>query len=248
LELRELPALTSRPPTPTATSSTEVPAAAKALQIAVVVDNPRSWFIPHAHNLVNHFREFGQAMFLSAATEIPAGTDFAFLLSCEKIVPPSILGRSRHNIVVHASDLPRGKGMSPLTWQVLEGKNIIPVTLFEAVADVDAGTIYLTDSVIFQGHELLPEMHAALGKKICQMCLRFLHEYPQAIKAGQEQTGTPTIYPRRHPEDSRLDPSKSIAEQFNLLRIVDNDRYPAFFEWQGKKYILRINQDRETKL
>ena len=40
--------------------------------------------------------------------------------------------------------------------------------------------------------------------------------------------------------DSRLDPDDTIAQQFNLLRVVDNERYPAFFELLGRRYILKI--------
>ena len=30
--------------------------------------------------------------------------------------------------------------------------------------------------------------------------------------------------------DSRLKPEYSFVEQFNLLRVVDNERYPGYFE------------------
>ena len=43
-------------------------------------------------------------------------------------------------------------------------------------------------------------------------------------------------------EDSLLDFNKTITEQFNLLRVVDNDKYPAFFENQGEKYFLKITK------
>ena len=39
-----------------------------------------------------------------------------------------------------------------------------------------------------------------------------------------------------------LDPNKTIVEQFNLLRIVDNDRYPAYFNWLGQDYIMKIEK------
>src|SRR5665213_1085767 len=103
------------------------------MRITIVVDNPKSWFIPFAKQLRDRLQRFGEAVILPSAAEIQAGNEVAFLLSCETKVPLDILARSRHNIVVHASDLPKGKGMSPLTWQVLEGKNSIPVSLFEAV-------------------------------------------------------------------------------------------------------------------
>ena len=49
-------------------------------------------------------------------------------------------------------------------------------------------------------------------------------------------------YPKRTPEDSRLDPNKTFLEQFNLLRVADKDRYPSFFEYLGHKYIVIIQK------
>ena len=40
-----------------------------------------------------------------------------------------------------------------------------------------------------------------------------------------------------------LNVSKTIKEQFNLLRVCDNERYPAFFYLNNKKYIIKIYGD-----
>ena len=58
------------------------------------------------------------------------------------------------------------------------------------------------------------------------------------------QTGEETFYKKRNSENSKLDIDKSIKEQFNLLRIVDNDSYPAFFEVDGNRYILKIELEK----
>ena len=44
------------------------------------------------------------------------------------------------------------------------------------------------------------------------------------MSAGQPtiQTGEESFYSRRWLSDSRLDVNKTIVEQFNLLRVVDN--------------------------
>ena len=42
--------------------------------------------------------------------------------SYSKIIPKKFLEKSVINLVVHESDLPKGKGMSPLTWQILKNK------------------------------------------------------------------------------------------------------------------------------
>ncbi len=210
------------------------------MKTCVVIDNPRSWFMPFARQLVEFLGGFGESQLFSSADKISNGNEIAFILSYEKKVSASILARSRHNIVVHASDLPHGKGMSPLTWQILEDKNLIPLSLFEAVEAIDAGPIYLKDAVLFAGNELLGEIQRTLGIKIIEMCTRFVRTYPAIIQQGQAQTGEGTQYKRRTSGDSRLDPTKTIAEQFNLLRVVDNELYPAFFEWRGRKYVLHI--------
>jgi methionyl-tRNA formyltransferase len=211
------------------------------MKIAIVVDNPRSWFIPFASELSARLQRSGEVTLLQSAVDILPGNGVAFLLSCESKVPKDVLARSQNNIVVHASDLPNGKGMSPLTWQILEDKNIIPISLFEAVEAIDAGPIYLKDVITLQGNELLLEIQAVLGAKVIDMCERFMVRYPDIVGKGIPQDGTPTFYRRRTADDSRLDPERTLAEQFNLLRVVDNEQYPAFFEWRGRRFTLKID-------
>jgi methionyl-tRNA formyltransferase len=210
------------------------------LKIAILVDNPESWFTPFAETLKSRLQCFGDAQLICSANLIPDPNDIAFLLSCEKKVSPDILARSGANIVVHASELPKGRGMSPLTWQILEGRNQIPLTLFEAVEAIDAGPVYLRDHINLRGTELLPEIHLILGQKILEMCVDFATKWPNILSSKVPQTGDPTYYRRRSSLDSRLDASKSIAEQFNLFRVADNEKYPAYFEILGRRYILKI--------
>ena len=173
--------------------------------------------------------------------DIPAG-DILFLLGFFKIVPVEALKRHKTNIVVHESALPKGRGMSPVTWQVLEGAQEIPLTLIEAVEKVDAGKVYLRGRVSLRGDELLPEIHSLVAGEMVRLCEQFVAGYPGILKQGTDQIGTPTYFPWRKPEDSRLDPAKSIEDQFNLLRTVDNDSYPAFFSHRGCTYILKIEK------
>ena len=57
------------------------------------------------------------------------------------------------------------------------------------------------------------------------------------------QSNTKTsVYPKRNPDDSELDPQKTIAEQFNLIRIADENRYPCFFYFKGQRYKLSIRK------
>jgi methionyl-tRNA formyltransferase len=124
----------------------------------------------------------------------------------------------------------------------LEGKNEIPITLFEATEKVDSGGIYLKDMIYLEGHELVDEVREKQGKKTIELILKFIDNYPNNPIIAQQ--GESSYYPKRSPQDSELDIFKTIDEQFNLLRVCDNDRYPAFFVRNGIKYILRIEKDR----
>lgn len=168
--------------------------------------------------------------------------DIAFFLSYFEIVKPINLKQHKNNIVVHASDLPIGKGWSPMTWQILEGKNEIPISLLEASPKVDSGDIYFKEKIIFEGHELISELRDELSKKTYSMCLKFIKNYPKILEKGYKQSGVETFYKKRGPDDSALDVNKTIIEQFNLLRTVDNENYPAFFIHKGKKFLVKIEK------
>jgi methionyl-tRNA formyltransferase len=212
-----------------------------ALRITVLSDET-TWMNEYISAFVNELHSQGHyATWIHEPSLIEEG-DILLLLSCGQIVKSDRLQLNRHNLVVHESALPQGKGWSPLTWQILEGCDVIPVTLFEATEKVDAGAIYLQDIMRFEGHELVEELRAVQAHRTFELCRRFLAKYPRIATQGRAQLGDATYYERRSPQDSELDPDQTLREQFNLLRVVDNDRYPAWFELNGVRYILKIEK------
>ena len=129
-----------------------------------------------------------------------------------------------------------------MTWQILSGVRRIPLTLIEAEDEVDSGDIYLQSSIETEGHELIDELHSLIGEQITVMCIEFVQRYPEIMMDARKQIGQPTYFARRIPTDSKIDIKKSIESQMNLLRIADNEKYPAFFDYMGHKYLLRIEK------
>ncbi len=207
-----------------------------------IVSDANSWMNGHIPSFIKILEQEGHVItWVHTTDEIPDG-ELAFYLGCGQIVPQAILQRNRHNLVVHESALPKGKGWSPLTWQILEGVNDVPVTLFEASEHVDSGTVYLRDAMHFAGTELIDELREVQARTSMRVCLEFVRSYPGIVAQGVKQQGESTFHARRKPVDSRLDPDRTIREQFNLLRVVDNERYPAFFKLLGETYIVRIEK------
>ena len=207
--------------------------------ISVVVDPP-GWFTPFGKTLVERLAKAGQdAALIERQQDVPQG-DIAFYLSCTGLTPADKLARNPWNIVVHASDLPRGRGFSPLVWQVLEGINTIPVTMITMAEAADAGDILMQRFLEFGGHELNDEMRDAMGAMIVDMCFDVAVAERPPVKTPQK--GEPSWYPRRRPDDSRLDVEKPLIDQFPLLRVVDNENYPAYFDLDGHRYVLKIER------
>lgn len=214
------------------------------MKITILVDNQNSWIIPYATRLADEVRAMGHDIHYVHEHDAVVSGDLAFFLGCEKLVKRVTLDKNTHNLVIHESALSAGKGWSPLTWQILEGKNDIPITLFEAEESVDSGDIYLQETMHFEGNELNAELKHAQGEKTIELVKQFVEKYPHI--EGKKQESQESFYPRRTQKDSELDVHKTIIEQFNLLRVVDNERYPAFFRYKGKKYILKIEKADEN--
>ncbi len=198
-----------------------------------------SWIIPYGKKLQEMLIAKGHVCKYLIGDEKVENGDIVIFLSYEKIFHQ--LSLNKHNLVIHESDLPKGRGMSPLTWQILEGSNKIPITLLEATEKVDAGVIYKRDFIVLEGHELLSEIKDKQGWATINLVIWFIENYPHSSQ-GQHQIGTPSFYKRRTAVDSKLDIERSISDQFDLLRVCDNNRYPAYFEKNGIKYKILIEK------
>jgi methionyl-tRNA formyltransferase len=208
------------------------------MKIQILVDNPHSWIVPYARRLSVDLSADHQSALIHDSNDIEVG-DVLILLGCGEIFTK--LDLNEHNLVVHESNLPKGRGWSPLTWQILEGKDKIPVTLFEAVEEVDAGPIYFQEVINFSGDELVDELRQKQAEATRSLIKKFISQYPNV--KGTPQKGEATYYSKRTPADSKLVINESIDEQFDQLRVCDNERYPAFFYKDGVKYQIKIVKD-----
>lgn len=166
------------------------------------------------------------------------GGDFLFLVSCHQIVSAAVRANYDFSLVLHASELPFGRGMSPHIWQIIEGANRFPLTLLNAEDALDSGDIWQQEWLDFDGTELFDAINAKIFSAEVRLMTWALNNCFKS--KPRAQTGVGTMYRRRKPEDSRVDPSKPLADSFDLLRICDPARYPAFFELRGKRYKIHI--------
>ena len=164
--------------------------------------------------------------------------DIVFAISYTKILSQKFLKLNKLVLIPHCSKLPKDKGFSPIQYQILKKKKIFHISLIKAVKLVDAGPICLQSNFKLDGTELYDQIRKIQGKEILKIIDKFLKKYPK-IKF-KKQVGKSNFNKKRVIKDNELDVNKSIKDQFNHLRINNNEHYPSFFYLKKKKFILKI--------
>ncbi len=200
------------------------------------------------HPIVNQLYEWiiemsgkGHGVSLAFDKSELTGGDILFLVSCSQIIRDAERNKYKAVLVLHASDLPKGRGWSPHVWSILDGESQITVSLLEAIDPLDSGPIWLKTKFFLDGHELFDEINTKLFAAELYLMTQAVENFHD-IKPSKQVGESGEYMKKRTSVDSRLDPHKSISSQFNLLRVVDPERYPAFFEYQGFKYLIKIEK------
>jgi methionyl-tRNA formyltransferase len=149
---------------------------------------------------------------------------FVFLPHWSHIIPEVILDKFTC-VVFHMTDLPFGRGGSPL--QNLISRDIFEtkVSAIKCVKDIDAGPIYLKRNLSLYGNA--EEIYIRATKIVEEMIVWILQNNPEPT----EQTGDVVIFQRRKPDQSNIDGITDIEKLFHHIRMLDAEGYPAaFFE------------------
>jgi methionyl-tRNA formyltransferase len=139
----------------------------------------------------------------------------------------------------HETALPEGRGCAPLQWTVLNGVKKVTMSFFQMVEKVDTGPLLGQDSFDLTCTDLLDDMRDKSRDVVLRLLDSYLVPYLQGAITPYEQQGESSYYRKRTLQDSRLDLQKPLSEQWDLIRVCDNEAYPAWFELNGQKIILK---------
>ena len=214
----------------------------KLYQVTFLLDKSNLWFEKQLKNY--DFRLNDKYIFkISKNPNNIKNQNIVFPLSYARILPMSFLQKNELVLIAHSSKLPKDKGFAPLQYQILRNKNKVYMSLIKAAKEVDAGPIYFQNSFVLNGTELSDEIRDIQGIQLLNIIKKFLIKYPKV--KSKKQIGKGNFNKRRYPKDSQLDINKTIKQQFNHLRINDNELYPSFFYYKGQKYIIKVFKEKK---
>ncbi len=178
---------------------------------------------------------------LTSVKSIQECGDILFLVSCSEIVKQEVRDKFRYTLVLHASDLPLGRGWSPHIWDILGGSNELTLSLLSAEDGVDTGDIWQKRKIPLDGTELFDDINQKLFKAELEL-MTWACENIDGAEPIKQENDISSYYRKRTPADSELDLDKSLRSQFNLLRVCDSNRFPAYLSINGQKYNIKLEK------
>ncbi len=168
--------------------------------------------------------------------------DILYLVSCSQMITHEQRKKYGTVMVLHASDLPMGRGWSPYVWDILAGNDELTLCLITAEDDLDTGAIWAKQHIRVPRHALFDEINDLLFKAELALMDRGIAMVTTGARPDPQPDTQTSYYPRRTPADSRLDPAQPLAALFDQIRVADPDRFPAFFEMHGRTYELTLKK------
>ena len=126
-------------------------------------------------------------------------------------------------VIFHMTDLPYGRGGSPLQNLIVRGHKETQLCALRCVKILDAGPVYMKLPLPLLGsaEEILQQ--AAQLTEI--MIKKIIVEQPQPV----DQTGNPLEFQRRLPKDGNLAELTELEKVYDFIRMLDADGYPPAF-------------------
>jgi methionyl-tRNA formyltransferase len=157
---------------------------------------------------------------------------YIFFLHWSWRVPEEIV-KHFECVCFHMTDVPFGRGGSPLQNLIVGGLRETKLTALRMTEEFDAGPVYLKKPLSLEGGA--EEIYLRAGRLSAKMIQQIVREEMTPVP----QQGKAVNFKRRTPSESEVKISSSLEELHDFIRMLDAEGYPrAFFHHSGMRYEL----------
>ena len=162
---------------------------------------------------------------------------YVFLPHWSWKVPDAVTGRFEC-VCFHMTDVPYGRGGSPLQNLILRGHSETVLTALRMTPAMDAGPVYLKRPLDLAGSA------QDIYERASELAFAMIGEIVASEPQPQPQSGEPVMFERRRPQDSVLPASDNLDLVYDFIRMLDAETYPHAFLDHGP---LRIEFTRACR-
>ncbi len=139
----------------------------------------------------------------------------------QKILPS--IFENYEAVIFHMTDLPYGRGGSPLQNLIARGQKTTVICAVRCVNEIDAGPIYMKRPLCLHGRA--EEIFIRASHIIEDMIVEIVETEPQPIP----QQGNPVYFSRRKPDQGNLRGLQTLEQVYDWIRMLDAPGYPPAF-------------------
>lgn len=203
---------------------------AEPLRSCVIVTS-REWYLELAQRMASktgiEFHIINNKEDLTYECLKRLGPRYVFFPHWSNIIPAEVY-ENFECVIFHMTDLPFGRGGSPLQNLIIRKFKETKISAFRCVKGLDAGPIYLKRALSLSGS----------ASEIFQRCKDIILDMMAEIVAKRPdpkpQEGEPVFFKRRKPEESKMESIGSLEDAYDFIRMLDAPGYPhAYIETGG---------------
>ncbi|MDD2972482.1 MAG: formyltransferase family protein [Lachnospiraceae bacterium] len=209
--------------------------------VNIIIATIKSWNVENARQLQQKYAGEHNIMIMESKEELQLdmieefNPDYIFFPHWSYIIKKEIFDRFPC-VVFHMTDLPYGRGGSPLQNLIVRGHRETKLSAIKVTGELDAGPIYGKETLSLEGsaHEIYRRASNVIFQKMIPAILR---DRPLPVP----QSGDITTFARRRPEESELTAQMDMSTFYDYIRMLDAEGYPHAFIRLGDKK-LRFTQ------
>lgn len=160
--------------------------------------------------------------------------DYIFFPHWSFLIPEEIFSNFEC-IVFHMTDLPFGRGGSPLQNLIVRGIEETQISAIKVTQQLDAGPIYLKTNL---------SLHGTAEEILIRASTIIFNEMIPKILDGKiipaEQSGDIVLFKRRSEKESEIEPNIPLEKIYDYIRMLDAEGYPnAFIKYGDYKLTFK---------
>ncbi|WP_417547462.1 hypothetical protein [Marinobacter segnicrescens] len=158
---------------------------------------------------------------------------YIFFLHWSWLVPETVW-KNYECVCFHMTDVPYGRGGSPLQNLIVRGHEETMLTALRMVEEMDAGPVYAKSRLLLEG--TAHEIYLRAGELSFELIDWMIKHEPQP----EPQKGEAVVFRRRTPEQSLLPAFGTVTDLYDHIRMLDAPTYPKAYLEHGD-FILEFS-------
>jgi methionyl-tRNA formyltransferase len=141
---------------------------------------------------------------------------------------------------IHPTLLPKYRGVNSGAYVIQNSEKYAGSSVHLLTENIDQGPILMQSKIPLSKFDTTKSMQRKVYATEPSLVLKSIRQLEKGAQFSVQNEIDSSFYAKRNPNDSELDPNRSLLELFNFIRSCDPEKYPAFFRMEGQRVFIKM--------